>query len=266
MKIQYVSDIHLEFHDKHNVGSINPTQFVKTGEAEYLALCGDIGIPELAAYEVFLKWCSGFWKAVFVIAGNHEYYNVRCPVKHTMKFKKEFIENICRQLPNVHFLDCSSVFLAEENMRVLGCTLWSQIDESIQDKAMLNMSDTRQILLDEDHKAYPEELCEIHRRERKWLADAIESCRTSGERCIVLTHYLPSYQLIDPKYWGFELNSCFASDLDHLIQTPVCAWLCGHSHTAVFKLINGVPCSLNPYGYPNEADTKCNRACIIDIQ
>ena len=72
--MQYVSDIHLEMHDKYNEGVITPSMFLKPS-APYLALCGDIGIPELKAYDVFLGWCSNNYEKVFLIAGNHEYYN-----------------------------------------------------------------------------------------------------------------------------------------------------------------------------------------------
>jgi hypothetical protein len=71
MMIQYVSDIHLEFHDKMNTGSLQPLLFVKP-VAPYLVLAGDIGVPDLKGYSVFLQWCSENWNAVFLVAGNHE--------------------------------------------------------------------------------------------------------------------------------------------------------------------------------------------------
>ena len=87
MRIQYISDLHLEMY-KENVSPDLFTKLIRP-EAPYLALCGDIGIPDFVNYENFLNWCSRRWTKVFLVAGNHEYYNWNCPVKYRCVFVSE---------------------------------------------------------------------------------------------------------------------------------------------------------------------------------
>ena len=263
MKLQYISDIHLEFHDKQNKGAISPEIFIKP-TAPYLALVGDIGIPELKSYQTFLQWCSEHWKHVFLVAGNHEYYNVRCPVKTDIATKKEQIRILCEGLPNVSFLDCSSVYLAEFNIRVLGCTLWSDVPDCIREKALLYMNDARQILSHKDVPFTPTTMSELHAKEKQWLNQEIHQCELTNEKCIVLTHYLPSFSLIHDKYQGHSLNYCFASDCEDLFRPPVIGWIAGHTHTGMKKIIHGIPCVLNPFGYPGEeVETRDRMATLV---
>ena len=59
MKIQYISDIHLE--------TINNEDFNKflIPNAPYLVLGGDIGYPRSQKFKNFISYCSKFWKEVF---------------------------------------------------------------------------------------------------------------------------------------------------------------------------------------------------------
>jgi len=43
--------------------------------ADVLCLAGDIGYPYSGIYREFLKQMNSDFKKVFIIAGNHEYYN-----------------------------------------------------------------------------------------------------------------------------------------------------------------------------------------------
>lgn len=260
MNLQYVSDIHLEFHDKKNVGALQPDMFVKPGATPYLALCGDIGIPELAAYRTFLQWCSTKWRHVFLVAGNHEYYNYRLDEPTTMEQKKTLIREICGALPNVHFLDQGVYTLAEENIEVLGCTLWSHIPPETRTTAITYMNDFRQIA-----GMTAGRFNELHESDRTWLLAQLRRCEEESKKAVVLTHYLPSPQLIADKYKGHPLNCCFASDSEDLIQWPAAVWICGHSHTGVYKTINGVVCCMNPHGYPAERVDTRNREAILTL-
>lgn len=265
MRIQYISDIHLEYYDPKNEGVIQPELFL-TPNAEYLALCGDIGIPDLASYKPFLTWCSQHWKTVFILAGNHEYYNQRVTERTSMEQKKKMIKLACVNLPNVYFLDCDSVWIESEKVRVLGCTFWSEVHDEVLEKARFDFTHPKQILLDSTTPATPEVLRELHRIEVDWLRSEIKKASLLDEKVLVLTHYLPSYKLIAEKFWGYEMSSCFASDRDELIRHPVAAWICGHSHHGKYIVLKGTICALNPHGYPNESVPTRNKAAVLEIQ
>ncbi len=250
-QIQYISDLHLEHHDKRNEGYLIPSMFLKPS-APYLALCGDIGNPDLLAYEAFLGWCSKSYKLVFLVAGNHEFYNYRSESKSDIPTRKAKIQSIVDTYKNIIFLDRSSHFIEDHNLRILGCTLWSDPGIGNDEKIITYMNDARNILLDKDTPFVPRHYRQVHFEEKMWLEDAIQSAEQKGEDVLVLTHYLPSYKLIAEKYKDNPLNMCFASDCEALLRPPVKAWICGHSHTGVQLVLNGVHLVMNPYGYPGE--------------
>lgn len=263
--LQYVSDIHLEFHDTKNKGHIQPDMFVKpdaSGQG-YLALIGDIGIPQRAAMPVFLEWCSKNWKEVFWIPGNHEYYKDRNDGTKPLTYdeKNEYMKKLASQWPNIHFLH-REVFDIEE-YRILGCCLWSYLPPEFDKETRQRINDSFNIYVEGD-LASPTDIRKWHETDTNWLSEQIELATVEGKKVIVLTHYLPSFNMIHEKYEGNPFNYAFATDLEHLIRPPVCAWLCGHSHTAVEYGINNVFCALNPYGYPGEnSKEQINRSKVL---
>lgn len=263
--IQYLSDIHLEHHDKRNEGYMIPSMFIKP-VAPYLALCGDIGNPDLLAYSAFLGWCSRSFELVFLILGNHEYYNYRSPKKSDMPNRKEKIKSIVANFKNILILDCSSYYLAKHNLQILGCTLWSDTSSGDTMKMVTYMNDTRNILFEGETPLFPKKMTEIHLEEKMWLDREITSAKERGEDVLVLTHYLPSFQLIAEKYEGNPLNMCFASDCEDLLRPPVKAWICGHTHTGMQLNIKGVECRMNPYGYPGEMVGSRSLSATITIE
>ena len=251
IEIQYVSDIHLEAHDRKDEGHITPSMFVQP-KAPYLALCGDIGNPYLKAYEAFLSWCSKSWKLIFLVSGNHEYYNYRSPIKSDMPTRNQRIREIVKQFPNIIYLDCSSYTMPEHNLVILGCTLWSDTSVGDEMKIITYMNDARSIYLSGTDNLIPSKMTALHFQQKDWLQGEIEKAEKKGQDVLVLTHYLPSYQLVADIYSDSPLNMCFASNCEDIIKAPVKVWICGHSHTGADMMINGVRCLMNPYGYPGE--------------
>src|SRR4029079_12083032 len=82
---------------------------------------------------------------------------------------------------------------------------------------------------------------------------------------IILSHYLPSYKLIIPKYYNYKPKYQYASNLDYLIKKPVKAWLCGHSHCQIEKYINGVYCGINTLGYQHENFDLSNMVKVLEL-
>lgn len=179
--------------------------------ASYLALLGDIGNPFQANYSSFLQQASQKFDKVFLISGNHEYlYN-------NVQQTDNRISDVCSNLPNVYYLNNRSIEI--DNIIVLGTTLWT-----------LN---------------HP-----LHQKSVNFIKDNLstqESLSTGiNRKRIVLTHHLPSYQLILPQFSKYSyIYDRYASHLDYLIQKPIAAWLCGHSHCKLDMHINGVYCGIN---------------------
>jgi predicted phosphodiesterase len=75
MKVQIISDIHLEHYDK---GFRNFKSIVKPEEGcDILFLAGDIGNINHDTYKPFLSYVSNNWKEIYYVLGNHEFYNYK---------------------------------------------------------------------------------------------------------------------------------------------------------------------------------------------
>ena len=90
MKIRYFSDLHLEFIKDNQL-----KQFIRqipSGKDEICILAGDIGNPYEQHYDTFIQFISQHFKKIFVIAGNHEYYNLTKTIEETNKFMETYFQ------------------------------------------------------------------------------------------------------------------------------------------------------------------------------
>ncbi len=185
-------------------------------KSNYLALLGDIGHPRKSLYNDFLKYCSINWNKVFLISGNHEHYGSGMSTDTD-------INNIVFKYNNVYYLNNSTFIL--DNYLILGTTLWY--------KPLGNERNFKEI----DKK---------HDNSLTFLRNNLNS----SKNIIVLSHYLPSYKLIVPKYhtaFYKPLQYRYATDLEYMIKPPIKAWLCGHSHSQINMNINRVYCGINTF-------------------
>lgn len=257
-KLQIVSDVHLEFYSVKTIPTIIPC-------AENIALLGDIGKPFEDTYKLFLSQQSKNFKQVFVLMGNHEYYN--CTKTVTMILEKAKI--VCSSFPNVHLLDNSTYDLTEKTTLV-GCTLWSLCDY----QTSLRMNDFYKIHVDFYKNDLPETLKirkpitikmynDWHIKDVAWLENNIKEQQKRNKQVIVLTHHAPLH-VMNGKYVNSPIQSGFSSDLHHLFKPPVISFANGHIHSNCDVIENNIRCVSNAMGYPKE-DTGYLENVVIDI-
>ncbi len=240
MKIQYLSDIHLEYYDLTKIPRILQ-QMVP--QSNICVLAGDIGYVFQKSYLAFLKGMNSRFEHVFLIHGNHEYYQLKenkgKSMAQILAYTYQILED--HQLDNIHFLYRSHYDIGK--YRFIGSTLWSQLDKSkmisndiefIYENSIENMND-------------------LHEEERKYIDEALNQAKEDQKMVIMITHYLPSYQLNHPKYAKYVNHfHCFSSHSDDLIRDPVKLWIFGHTHAIMEKEVNGILCVANPIGYKGE--------------
>ena len=67
---------------------------------------------------------------------------------------------------------------------------------------------------------------------------------------MVVTHHLPTLQVVAPQHQGSVLNSAFASEYGDLIaNSRINAWIYGHSHTNIDIEFGSTKVICNQMGY-----------------
>lgn len=266
IKIQYISDIHLEFYKDVPDIPVN---------ADILILAGDVGYPTMPIFWEFLEKMSEQFKHVILIAGNHEYYHTNSAIKKgrilTINEVDELIYSEIgrRQLNNVHFLQCSSIII--DNIEFVGSTLWTDIPRNKTVDVVEAMSDYSRIFVEDKksstiHTVSVEALNKLHREHRQFLScQDRQDAAFKAKKTVFITHHMPSYKMIHEKYAEYSINCAFASDTLHTVLRKPDIWICGHSHTAYNDIIDGVHCLMNPIGYPGENEN-LNWGTYISIE
>lgn len=240
LKIHYLSDIHLEFYDLTKIPRLLK-QIIP--QSNICVLAGDIGYPFQKSYEAFLRGIHLKFEHIFLIHGNHEYYQLK---DNKGKTNQEIVDKTRKileehQLNNIHFLRNSHYDI--DDYRFVGSILWSKIEDP-------------RYLSNDYEMIYQNSIDEMnctHENDRKYIQNTLIQAKTDQKKVIMITHHLPSFELNHPKYARhYKYHQCFSSHSDDLICDPVKLWIFGHTHMQIKHKINDIICTANPIGYPGE--------------
>lgn len=225
MKIQFFSDIHLEF----GAAQLPPT------DADVIVAAGDISIGAAG-----VEWLKASGKPTIYVAGNHEYYGgdigtvqqrIHAAVGGT----------------DIRFLECATTEIA--GVRFLGATLWTDFmgeNPRLMDALEEHMNDYQQISY-HGRGLVPQDLAAIHRVSREWLEHELTTAYAG--KTVVVTHHAPLYAS-----WHAATNSIFkaayCNNLSRLIvDHPIDLWIHGHVHARSDYRANALRVVCNPRGY-----------------
>ena len=253
--LQIVSDLHLEY--RKTLPDIVPS-------APYLALCGDIGHPKKPLFRQLLNELSPKFKQIFLIAGNHEYYNKK------LSYDKinTIMSRIAMSYPNVSFLNNMSTDVG--NYRILGTTLWTKIPDELADYVTKQMNDYRSIMYYDKttHSHKPITVGHTNKWNNEnvvWLKHELAQAKLDDKKVIVLSHHAPiANNTIAPKFEHDRLNVAYVNNLNELLTEPIVLWAYGHTHYATNFDVNGVKIVSNPLGYPAQT-CGFNTSLVIDV-
>lgn len=239
--IQYVSDLHID-------GWCQGTSFYQfvTPVSPFLVIAGDICSAWSPLYKYFLDWASRNWHTVIIVAGNHEYHCT--DERHTIFETDQHIHKLCK--PNVHFLqNGESYILPGTKIRFVGATLWSRVDPSIYPLVENKKKDYTQCWRTLTDNLTPHDTTQFHEWQTYNLNLALDPV-IENETLIVVTHYMPSLELLEPEYKNEAIHTCYASNDDWLLRPTIRAWICGHGHRALmWRSPYGAPVYMNARGY-----------------
>lgn len=230
MRLQVLSDLHLEFHGAAARHFCEHLDLDATVDA--LVLAGDTGV--LRAPLMFAEALDALSKRVprvLLVAGNHELYG--SPATDAL----ELLRRLVSVFPSVTLLEPGVVVRLGER-RVLGCTLWFKEAPPSASAATALLSDFRAI------EGFAPWVYEENERHRAWLAQEL------GEGDVVVTHHLPDPSSVSPRWLGSPLNPFFVCDQRELIaDRRPSAWIHGHTHESCDYLSHRTRVVCNPFGY-----------------
>lgn len=214
-KIQYVSDLHLEFPKNNAYIKANPLK--QTGDI--LILAGDI-VPFaiLNKHQDFFSYCSDNFEMTYWIPGNHEYY-----YDDIADRSGSFYEQI---RSNVILLNNTAVQL--QDTKLIFSTLWSKISPNNTLYVQENLSDFH-VILYKGKTLATETYNQLHAESLHFIQQELQT-QNQG-KTVVITHHVPTYMHYPAIYKGSKLNECFAVELfDTIAASAVDYWIYGHSH------------------------------------
>lgn len=242
MRINYFSDIHLEF------GALKYPE----NDADIIVAAGDIGI-----FKQGLEWLQQLNKPVVYIAGNHEFYGYE--YNQTLKMLREECKG-----SSIHFLENDSFIF--NNVRFLGCSLWADLYlDGNKNAAALGkaLNDFRKISYS-DENFNPQLFSTLHYLSKKWLED--ELAKPFDGKTIVVTHHAPTEWSWDNDRNKFK-KIAYCTDLKYLFhEYDIAAWFHGHIHSVGDYRIAGSRILSNPRGYVGRKSvTEFDQNKIVEI-
>ena len=256
MKIQLLSDLHLEAHP-HWLPTPSPG-------ADVLVLAGDVGSYQkgsqltdtdfgLARFSPLQGWPT----PVFFVPGNHEYDAQDFDAAHSR------LRETCERLGLIWLERETRVM---NGVRWIGTTLWSDFDAlapSVSGPASANALAQQLKARDKAFRAANFYLrkAETTRHGEPWLAQGVRDqalicqdwLRAALDEpfagpTVVITHFAPSLMSADPRYGLTPGTAGFCNALDDLLPQAQ-LWLHGHLHAPSHYVHRGCRVEANPLGY-----------------
>jgi len=247
MKIQFISDLHLE--RKDNLRYMTDFKIPVTGDV--LILAGDI-IELRDSFEEhwFFKYCSDNFALTLWVPGNHEYYHNSMLNKYGNSCNINIKDNVILLNNNVY---------KYQDVNFILTTLWSKIPQYKYINLHRNIEDfsrTRYGFSDyhfNDKFLTCEDVNELFNYSFASL-DLFLSNLNKEDKIVVVSHTLPSTICNAAEFKGSYINEFFCVDLsNYIIDTDkIDYWIYGHSHRNVEeKQLGRTKLVCNQLGYVN---------------
>lgn len=235
MKIQLVSDLHIEFGD----------WIPEKTDADVVVLAGDIHVAGRG-----VEWAKKNFKVpVIFTPGNHDYYGSDLEFAITLM-------RLQAAKTNVHVLQDDEIVI--DGVRFIGGTLWTDYELSKNKAGAMfcanaKMTDFRRIKSKSSGLLSPSCILECHWETRRFIESRTKREHTDG-KTVVVSHHAPSDLSIPSSFnrGPTSVYSAYASNLDHLMGDHIALWLHGHTHSNQDYLLNGTRVVCNPRGYKHK--------------
>lgn len=215
MKIQYCSDLHLEFRENREYLEENPLPVL----GDVLVLAGDILLfRDLEKHGSFLDRMTDQFERVYWVPGNHEYYHSeltdRCGTLNECIRSNLFLVN--------------NVTVVDHGVRFVFSTMWSKINQQNAWYIENAMSDFH-VIRYRGRRFETDDFNRLHEESLAFIRQQITV--PTDAKTVVVTHHVPTFLNYPPQFKNSPLNGAFAVELHDLIQdSSIDYWIYGHHH------------------------------------
>lgn len=223
--VQYISDVHLGERTSRHAKGVELDCI-----APILVVAGDLGNPLSDDYHSFLKRHAKKFEHVFIVAGNHDYYNQHLTFCQSQNYIRQMVSSIDR----CSLLENQSVKVYPD-LTIAGCTLWTKVDPKnayskfMYDHKMIKSQTTTQSSWSYDERN------ERHDSSMRWLDNLV---KTTDTNLLVITHHVPTARLISKsklpdnvrQLMVGECSTIFGQDGKNNVSK---VWIFGHAHQTI---------------------------------
>jgi predicted phosphodiesterase len=300
MKIQIVSDLHLEFRGKDVSSILIPS-------APILCMVGDICVcgssTDFQKFLNFLNYFAPKFQVIIHVAGNHEYYTSNNAkndelLENTLPKIDKRLQQLNKHFSNYFYLNNSSFTYempkTKKKYVFIGSTLWSYIPSkkvvidkrknisvNLQELIQKKMNDYNYIYVPYKkptgeiscRKFTVADMQKKHNNAVNYLKRTIHNIKLINDKAInnnikppifiLLTHHKPLFDRATDEQ--DEFTYAYENNLaSTLLVPPFSVAAHGHTHRHYNKKINGIRVVSNPKGYIGE-NTLYNDRFVINI-
>lgn len=246
IRIQFVSDLHLEFPENRRWLAAYPLEV--TGDI--LLIAGDtayLDLPEsgkdiYSMYD-FWDWASRNYKQVIVCFGNHDFYGYYDLATMPDGYCKEIRHNVHAYYNKVVSIGDIDIIIS---------TLWAFVEPFNAYQTEKGVSDFYRILYN-GHRLTADDFNNEHERCLDFIKKAVKESKAQTK--IVLTHHVPTQLCTAEEFRGSAINGAFTVELgDYIADSGIDYWIYGHSHRNIDALIGKTQISSNQLGYISHSE------------
>jgi predicted phosphodiesterase len=250
LNLQIASDLHIEY---KNNDIPDPLDYISP-HADILVLAGDIGsLYKINQLEGFLKKVCEYFKTVIYVPGNQEFYIVPEIEPVSMNQLTIRLYEIENNIENLYILNQSSLII--DDICITGCTLWSDLKVKIP-KFIVRIHGINNTIYEKKFE-----------NDVKYIKKMINYSQSNNLKFVAITHYCPTYKVLENSNKRDRYVSLYASELDYLLTNEqVHTWICGHVHKNFdFNTENGTRVVGNQLGKPKDNIKDYSKNFIVKI-
>lgn len=242
MYIDYISDIHGDFHIPFNKNQIKWKQRTERFVGNLMSnsiIHNDILIiaGDLSHYNIQSKWIvdrlAEYYLKVLVVYGNHDYYLI----SNNQKSKYRNSENRIQELKSMLEQNSKVKVLDNElykykNLKFYGSTMWYPLETIEQKVFFMNMSNDSRLI-------HGTNIQNKHEEQLKKYYDVVKDVD-------VMISHVPLINI--NSHFKYNSTTCYLTPVKQLAPYTVF----GHSHEQNKYIRAGYKCYINALGYPDE--------------